>query len=113
MEWYNKKLTDDKNRIQNETNNTINELKAKINNLIEEKNKAPPRPPSPPKVNYFAATPYRGNSIVDELKAIGECRTYPYREQIAARNGINGYVGSPQQNLHMLNLLIQGRLIKP
>ena len=108
-----KKLTDDKNRIQNETNNTINELKAKINNLIEEKNKAPPRPPSPPKVNYFEATPYRGNSIVDGLKAIGECRTYPYREQIAARNGINGYVGNPQQNLHMLNLLIQGRLIKP
>jgi hypothetical protein len=108
-----KNLTDDKNRIQIETKNIINELKAQINKLIEEKNKPPPRPPSPPKVNYFAATPYRGNSIVDGLKAIGECRTYPYREQIAAINGINGYVGNPQQNLHMLNLLIQGRLIKP
>ena len=64
-------------------------------------------------MNYFAATPYRGNSIEDGLRAIGECNTYPYRAQIAARNGINGYIGSPHQNLLMLSFLIQGLLIKP
>ena len=61
----------------------------------------------------FPATPYRGNSIVDGLKAIGSDASYNYRERIAARNGIGGYVGSPQQNLHMLDLLIKGQLLRP
>ena len=72
-----------------------------------------PPPPPPPQVNYFKATPYTGVSIVDGLAAIGEIRTYDYRAQIAEKNGISGYKGTPEQNTHMLNLLKQGKLIKP
>ena len=61
----------------------------------------------------FPSTPYRGNSIVDGLKAIGANSSYNYRCAIAARNGIGGYAGRPHENLHMLNLLIQGRLLRP
>ena len=93
------------NRISQENN----ELKRRIDDLTRN----PPPPPPPPPSNYFRATPYTGVSIVDGLAAIGEPRSYDYRAQIAARNGIGGYVGSPAQNTHMLNLLKQGRLLKP
>ena len=95
------------NKVSQENNN----LKRQIEELIRKQ--TPPPPPPPPQVNYFRATPYTGVSIVDGLAAIGEPRSYDYRAQIAARNGIGGYVGSPAQNLHMLSLLKQGRLIKP
>ena len=39
--------------------------------------------------------------------------TYNYRAQIAHRNGIYNYIGSLEQNMLMLNLLKQGKLIKP
>ena len=51
----------------------------------------------------FQRTWYTGISIVDGLKALGSNRTYVYRAQIAARNGIQGYSGTP--NAHMLNSL--------
>ena len=103
--------------LQKHFENNLNKISQENNNLkreIEElKRKQTPPPPPPPQVNYFRATPYTGVSIVDGLAAIGEPRSYDYRAQIAARNGIGGYVGSPAQNLHMLSLLKQGRLIKP
>ena len=107
--------------IMNELNNQADEIGKKYllkkeqeeKKLQEIKEKNQPPPPPPPQINYFQATPYTGVSIVDGLKAIGECRTYDYRAIIAARNGINGYTGTPQQNTHMLNLLKQGKLIKP
>jgi len=63
--------------------------------------------------NYFPACPYGGGSIVDGLKSIGVDSSYGYRCNIAARNGIGGYRGAPNQNVHMLNLLKQGRLLRP
>ena len=104
--------------LQKHFENNLNKVSQENNNLkreIEElkRKQTPPPPPPPPQVNYFRATPYTGVSIVDGLAAIGEPRSYDYRAQIAARNGIGGYVGSPAQNLHMLSLLKQGRLIKP
>ena len=62
---------------------------------------------------YFPATPYGGCSIVDGLKTIGANSSYNYRCAIAARNGIGGYTGKPHENTHMLNLLKQGRLLRP
>jgi len=111
----NKKQTEE---LQKHFENNLNKVSQENNNLkrqIEEliRKQTPPPPPPPPQVNYFRATPYTGVSIVDGLAAIGEPRSYDYRAQIAARNGIGGYVGSPAQNLHMLSLLKQGRLIKP
>ena len=62
---------------------------------------------------YFPSTPYNGYSIVDGLKAIGADSSFAYRTQIAAKNGINDYVGRPDQNLHMLDLLKLGKLLRP
>ena len=110
----------EKNRQENEKlrqnfEKNLNNISQENNNLkrIIEEMRRPPAPPPQPQVNYFRATPYTGVSIVDGLAAIGEGRSYAYREQIAAVNGIGGYRGTPEQNTHMLNLLKQGRLIKP
>ena len=62
---------------------------------------------------YFQRTPYTGVSIVDGLEAIGANKTYAYRAQIAAKNGIIGYRGTAEQNTKMLNLLKEGKLLKP
>ena len=105
----------------NELNNQADEIGKKYllkkekeeKKLQEIKDKNQPPPPPPPQINYFQATPYTGPSIMDGLKAIGEIRTYDYRATIAAKNGINDYKGTSEQNTHMLNLLKQGKLIKP
>lgn len=64
--------------------------------------------------SYYRATPYRGYSIVDGLKAIGEytASKYKNRKKIAAANGIKNYTGSTSQNTQMLRLLQQGKLKK-
>jgi len=67
----------------------------------------------PPKSIYFPKVSYDGFSIVDALGSIGYDNSFAYRKKIAAKNGIEGYSGTPQQNIYMLNLLKQGTLIKP
>jgi len=62
---------------------------------------------------YFPRPNYNGCSIVDALKKIGAISSYNYRCTIAARNGIGGYTGTPNQNTHMLNLLKSGQLLRP
>jgi len=64
-------------------------------------------------VVYFKKYNGESNSIVDALKRIGEKTSFAYREQIAKANNISGYSGSAKQNLDMLSLLKQGKLIKP
>ena len=61
----------------------------------------------------FPRPNYGGGSIVDALKSIGVDSSYGYRCSIAARNGIGGYAGTPHQNIHMLNLLKNGNLLRP
>lgn len=58
---------------------------------------------------------YTGNttSIVEALKSIGATSDRDYRSKIAKANGITGYSGTAAQNTKMLNLLKQGKLIKP
>jgi hypothetical protein len=62
---------------------------------------------------YFPPTPYKDYSIVDGLKAIGADNSYDYREKIAEKNGIESYMGTPQQNTELLNKLKEGKLLKP
>lgn len=63
-----------------------------------------------PTVNYYPA--YGGsNSITQSLRAIGVDSSMAHRKQIAAANGISGYAGTYTQNVTMLTLLKQGRLI--
>ena len=67
----------------------------------------------PANINYFKK--YTGNSvsIVDALNSIGEKSSFDYRNRIANVNGIANYIGTSKQNTYMLNLLKQGKLIKP
>lgn len=62
---------------------------------------------------YFKKYTGKSSSIVDGLVAIGVDHSFGYRKKIAAVNDIKMYVGTPTQNLKLLNLLKQGRLVKP
>lgn len=65
------------------------------------------------KTEYFKK--YTGDtiSIVTALKSIGATSDFDYRSKIAKANNITGYSGTATQNTKMLNLLKQGKLIKP
>lgn len=68
-----------------------------------------------PKCEYYPATPkgWNGSSIVSALAAVGEKDTsMNHRKQIAAANGIEGYMGSVAQNLRMVALIKAGKLKK-
>lgn len=64
-----------------------------------------------PKTKYF--TPFTNNSIVDGLKSIGVNPTVDYRKKIAKVNGISDYKGTAEQNIKLLNLAKNGKLVKP
>lgn len=64
-------------------------------------------------VKYFKKYTGASGSIVDALKNIGEKNTLAYRKTVAEVNEISGYTGTAKQNLEMLALLKQGKLIKP
>lgn len=63
-------------------------------------------------VTYYPR--YTGDtvSIVDALKAIRVDSSLESRRNIAAKNGISNYSGTPAQNTKLLNLLVAGKLIK-
>jgi len=52
-------------------------------------------------------------SIVNALAEMGINSSYANRERIAAANGIVGYSGESAQNLRLLSLLKEGKLVKP
>ena len=61
---------------------------------------------------YLHNPTYKHGSIVDALKQIGINSSYSYRKSLAQKNGITNYHGSYSQNVKLLNLLKQGKLIK-
>ena len=61
---------------------------------------------------YYSACASNHTSIVNALKSINVNSSYSHRAKIAKANGIKGYLGLPNQNIKMLNLLKQGKLIK-
>lgn len=62
---------------------------------------------------YFKKYTGSSVSIVDSLKAIGVNSSFAYREKIAKANGIKTYTSTAAQNIKLLNLLKQGKLIVP
>ncbi len=63
---------------------------------------------------YYPACPASVHSLVDALKGLGEEEAcFSRREEIAAENGIEGYRGTAEQNLLLLGLLKQGKLLRP
>ena len=61
----------------------------------------------------FKACSKEHTSLVDALRSIGAKSSLSYRKVIASANNINGYIGTAKQNVAMLNLLKDGKLIKP
>ena len=53
------------------------------------------------------------NSIVNALQTLKIDSNFNYRKKIAAANGISNYTGTAAQNTKLLNLLKQGKLMKP
>ena len=65
------------------------------------------------KKQYYPKPNTEQKSIVDGLRSVGERdTTYNHRKVIAKANGISDYSGSATQNLLLVNLLNEGKLIK-
>ena len=63
---------------------------------------------------YYPKCKSGSTSLTDALKSVGvKDVSLSARKKIAARNGITNYAGSAVQNIKMLQLLKDGRLIKP
>lgn len=62
--------------------------------------------------NYLQNKNYMGTSLVDSLKEINIDSSFEYRQKLASVNGIINYKGTSEQNLKLLNLLKEGKLIK-
>ena len=74
---------------------------------------APAAPATTSSKYYPKYTGATNTSIVSGLAGVGEKDTsYTHRCKIAKANGITGYTGTAKQNLYMLDLLKQGKLIK-
>lgn len=70
-------------------------------------------PTSKPAVTYLPKYTGSSTSLVDALKAVKVDSSFSYRKKIAAKNGIKAYIGTASQNTKLLNLLKQGKAVKP
>ena len=67
---------------------------------------------STPSVTYYPAYTGKSNSISTAMSEMGIDGSRDHRNKVAAANGIAGYSGSYTQNVTMLTLLKQGKLVK-
>lgn len=67
--------------------------------------------PKNKKVSYYKKYTGKSGSIADALKSMNIDNSFTHRKKIAAANGIKNYVGSPKQNIQMLDKLKKGVLI--
>jgi GH25 family lysozyme M1 (1,4-beta-N-acetylmuramidase) len=62
---------------------------------------------------YYKKYTGKSNSLVNALSYLNIDSSFSYRKKIAKANRITLYVGTAKQNLKLLNLLKQGKLVKP
>lgn len=62
--------------------------------------------------SYLSNKGYKGTSIVEALAQINADASFKYRKKLAEKNGVDNYRGSTAQNIRLLNLLKNGKLIK-
>ena len=63
------------------------------------------------KVTYLSNPNYMGDSFVNALRQINADISFDNRKRLATLNGIDNYTGTDRQNLELLKLLKEGRLI--
>lgn len=63
------------------------------------------------KISYLSNPNYMGDSFVNALDQINVESSFENRRRIAALNGIDNYQGTSRQNLELLKLLKEGRLM--
>jgi len=63
-------------------------------------------------IKYYAKYTGKSNSLVDALKSLKIDSSFNHRKQIAKANEISLYVGLANQNVKLLTLLKQGKLVK-
>lgn len=61
---------------------------------------------------YYKKYTGKSGSIAEALKSIGVNNSFSNRAKIAKKNGIKLYIGTAKQNITLLNLLKQGKLIQ-
>ena len=86
----------------------ISEIPNKIGSYTDNIEKKPEQ-----KYNYYKKYNENSVSIVNALDSLGYKSSFAYRKTIAKANGITAYIGTAKQNRKMLDLLKQGKLIKP
>jgi hypothetical protein len=89
-----------------------------LNYDVKETNQTPSNsssnvPNSSKTTKYYKKYTGKSNSLVDALKSLKIDSSFSYRRKIAKANGIKLYLGTANQNLKLLNLLKQGKLVKP
>ena len=87
--------------------NNYDEVRARVNEILGVKTS------STPKVNYYPRYFGTSGSIVSALNSLNIASSFNNRKKIAGANGIKLYMGTAAQNTRLLNLLKQGKLIKP
>ena len=71
-------------------------------------------PNSSETIKYYKKYTGKSNSLVDALNSLKIDYSFKHRRKIAKVNGVKGvYLGLSSQNIYLLNLLKQGKLIKP
>ena len=62
---------------------------------------------------YYPAFTYGDHGLYDTLKKAGIDPSFTFRRKIANANGIRLYYGKASQNIYLLRLLNEGKLIRP
>jgi hypothetical protein len=83
------------------------EVRARVNAIYKCNNT-----PTVSTVQYYPRYTGSSGSIVEGLKAIGIDSSYSNRKAIAIKNNIPAYKGTALQNMKLLQLLKEGRLVK-
>src|SRR5690625_5518529 len=99
-----KKLRD--NKVLNRAGKNIADAIARYFNLRKKTNKTTTK--SSNKKSSSKSTKkstYKGDSIVDYLKSIGQSSSLAHRKKLAQRYGIKNYKGTASQNTRLLNAL--------
>ena len=89
------------------------DIKAKETSTLKAEVEITPKVESVKTTVYYKKYTGKSASLVDALKSIGVTNTFANRTKIANKNGIKSYTGTAEQNTKLLNLLKQGKLIKP